>query len=87
MLIKGADYQATTDLQAFPYQGTSGDDGIVQLANLPPFVTYFTAASDDYELPRDPTYFPMAVPITRAQVKPGDTTRVNLTLVPINGAR
>jgi hypothetical protein len=86
MLLEGARYRPKPDLRAFPYEGTSGDDGIVALANLPPFVTYLSAASDDYELPRDPRYFPMAFPVTRAQVKPGDNG-MNLTLVPIKTAR
>jgi hypothetical protein len=83
MLREGANYQPKSDLDAFPYQGTSNDNGIIELTNLPPYATYLTAASDDYELPRNPAYFPMAVPIAQTEVKSGETTKLNLTLVPI----
>jgi tetratricopeptide (TPR) repeat protein len=87
MLLQGRDYQPRPDLGAFPYQATSNSDGVVELSNLPPFQMYLTAANDDYELPRDPSFYPLAMPITRMQVKSGGMSRVNLTLVPIKTTR
>ncbi len=78
VLTRGNDTRLVSDTTVFPYEATTGEDGVAELSNLPPLdYVALVADHEKYELP----HAPFIPPVAYGKLVAGKPANVTITML------